>query len=412
VSVTFSILDESFQADPAATFAALRERCPVHRTEEPAPHHTLSRERDVRAALRDDVTWSSKHGPGLAYADPARPTGVLVSSDPPLHTAERLAISRLFRPSVVEAMAGDVRSLTGRILDDLAPRGRGDLVRDLAMPLPLTVMCWLLGTPVADIERFRSWVLPMAEGVSYVKGSMDPRAADAYREFGEYFTRHIAERRRAIDAGETAPEDLLTRLLGRMSDGEGDERTLSPQQVLGFCQFLLVAGSATTTLLIANVVHRLLEHPDQLELVRADRSLVPSAIEESLRFDAPVHGLFRTNTCPVTLHDVEIPEASKVLMLFGSANRDPEAWDEPDRFDVTRDPQVLRRHHAFGLGIHVCLGAPLARLEGAVALEAVLDRLPGLRRDGDGSRVRAAVLHGFESYPVAWDAARATAGAG
>jgi cytochrome P450 len=126
-------------------------------------------------------------------------------------------------------------------------------------------------------------------------------------------------------------------------------------------------------------------------------------VEESLRYDAPVHGLFRTNTCPVTLHGVEIPQDSKVYMMFGSVNRDPALWDEPDRFDVTRDLKQLRQQHAaFGVGIHYCLGAPLSRIEAALALEAVLDQLPGLHPNGDPSPVKAAVLKGFETLPIAW----------
>ena len=160
-------------------------------------------------------------------------------------------------------------------------------------------------------------------------------------------------------------------------------------------------------MLFRSVVNRLLQFPDQLALVRNDRSLIPNAIEESLRFDAPVHGLFRTNNCPVQLHGVDIPTDSKVYMMFGSANRDPDAWDDPDRFDVTRDLKTLKRHAAFGIGIHYCLGAPLARLEGALALEAVLDRLPDLRLDGDPIGVKASVLLGFEVLPIRWDVSAA-----
>jgi cytochrome P450 len=398
MTVTFHLDDEAFQADPASTFAALRSHCPVHHTDVPAPHFSLSREADVAAALRDDVTWSSKYGPGLSYGDG---TGVLVSSDPPRHTTERLAISRIFKPSAIEAMDGDIRRLVGDLVDRFVGRGRGDLVAELAMPLPLTVMCWMLGLPTSDIERFRSWVMPMAEGVSAPGGrDVVPEVRDAYRGYAGYFVPHVEGRAAAVAAGADVPDDLLTRLLTVERDGE----RLTGEQVLGFCQFLLVAGSATTTLLIGNVVHRLLSAPDQLALVLEDRSLVPNAIEESLRIDAPVHGLFRTNTCPVTLHGVDIPQDSKVYMMFGSANRDPTAWPDPDRFDVTRELKDLKRHAAFGVGIHYCLGAPLARLEAAAALDAVLDRLPGLRADGTPTRVRAAVLHGFESLPVAWDA--------
>jgi len=400
MSVEFSLVSAAFHADPAATFAALRAQCPVHHCDEPAPHFSLSLERDVANALRNDEIWSSKFGPGLSYPDPSMPPGVLVSSDPPLHTTERLAIARAFKPSVIEAMAGDIETLVAEIIDGFVDRGEGDLIADLAMPVPLTVMCWMLGTPTADIEQFRHWVMPMAEAVAYPGGrGANPEVADAYRQFFAYFRAHVSSRTDALAATNgDGPDDLLTRLLVVERDGQ----RLTEQQVLGFCQFLLVAGSATTTLLIGNVVHRLLQHGDQLELLRADRSLIPNAIEESLRLDAPVHGLFRTNNCPVTLHDVDIPTDSKVYMMFGSANRDPQAWVEPDRFDITRDLQDLKRHAAFGVGIHYCLGAPLARLEATVALAAVLDRLPALRASGTPTAVKAAVLNGFDTLPVAW----------
>jgi cytochrome P450 len=398
MTIDFSLDSPEFQDDPIPVFAAMRSECPVHHNELPAPHFSLTREADVRAALRDDTTWSSKAGPGLAFADASRANAVLVNSDPPKHTTERIAISRLFKPSAIDAMGDDIRGLVEEIIDGFADRGEGDLIEDLAMAVPLTVMCWLLGTPVADISLYRSWVLPMAEGVTFVSGSMEPRVAKAYAEFGAYFSAHIAERRAVVAADVDVPEDLLTRLLTVERDGV----RLNDAQVLGFCQFLMVAGSATTTLLIGNVVHRLLEHPDQLALVQADRSLVASAVEESCRFDSPVHGLFRTNTCPVSLHDVEIPEGSKTLMMFSSANRDPHAWSDPDRFDITRDLVTLRRNYAFGYGIHYCLGAPLARMEASAALEAVLDRLPDLALDGAPRQVRASVLHGWESLPVCW----------
>ncbi|HET6875364.1 MAG TPA: cytochrome P450, partial [Acidimicrobiales bacterium] len=314
----------------------------------------------------------------------------------------RLAISRAFKPSVLEAMEPDIRALVSELVDGFAARGRGDLIAELAMPLPLTVMCWMLGMPKDDIERFRSWVMPMAEAVALAGGRQaNESVVDAYRQYHAYFGPHVDRRAEEVAAGDPVPEDLLTRLLTVERDG----RRLSRQQVLGFCQFLLVAGSATTTLLIGNTVHRLLEHPDQMEKVRGERSLIANAVEESLRFDAPVHGLFRTNNGPVTLHGVDIPVDSKVCMLFGSANRDPGAWDDPDRFDVSRDLKDLKRHAAFGVGIHYCLGAPLARMEAAAALEAVLDRLPGIQPDGAPTMVKAAVLHGFETLPVRWEAA-------
>jgi cytochrome P450 len=398
--IAFDLLSDEFQDDPAATFAALRERCPVHHAMRPAEHYSLSRAADVVAALRDDGTWSSKYGPGLAYGEQG--SGVLVSTDPPLHTTERLSISRAFRPTVIEAMAPDISALVDELDDDVVDRGCGDLIRDIAMPLPLIVMCWMLGMPREDIGLFRSWVLPMAEAVALEGGrAANDGVTEAYRRYYAYFGPHVEGRAAAIAAGDDVPADLLTRLLTVERDGE----QLTHRHVVGFCQFLLVAGSATTTLLIGNVVNRLMHHPDQMALLTRDRSLVGAAIEESLRIDAPVHGLFRTNNCPVTIHGVDIPSDSKVNMLFGSANRDPAAWSDPDRFDITRDAGDLRkRHTAFGVGIHYCLGAPLARIEATAALEAILDRMPGIRLDGTPTKVRAAVLNGFESLPVRWDA--------
>ena len=185
-AVAFDLLSRGFQDDPAATFAALRPRCPVSHTTVPAEHYTVARHADVVAALRDDETWSSKFGPGLAFSEVG--TGVLVSSDPPVHTTERLAISRAFKPSVLAAMEPDIRRLVDDLLDAVVDQGRGDVVRDLAMPLPLVVMCWMLGMPPDDITMFRSWVLPMAEAVALEGGrGANEHVAHAYREYYRYF---------------------------------------------------------------------------------------------------------------------------------------------------------------------------------------------------------------------------------
>jgi cytochrome P450 len=209
----------------------------------------------------------------------------------------------------------------------------------------------------------------------------------------------IAERRRMVAEGGELPDDTLTALVTAELDG----RVLTDTDVLGFMGFLFIAGSQTTTQLIGNLVWRLLQHPEQMQLVRDDRSLVPNAVEESLRYDAPVHGLFRTNTEATEIEGVAIPERSKVMCAFFSANMDPEMWDEPERFDVTRDLDTLKQHFAFGKGIHYCMGAPLSRVEAAVALEAILDRLPNLRLTGEPTFISAPVLHGVETLPVAWD---------
>jgi cytochrome P450 len=396
MAVEFSLESEDFQQRPDQYFEELRSGCPVAHGEFPAPFYAVSRHADVAAVLRDSDIWKSKNGPGLAYHG----GGVLVSVDPPKHTTDRLAITKIFKPSAIEEMRGDMVALVDDVVGRFAstPGSSGDVIAGIGMPIPLTVMCWLLGTPVEDIEMFRQWVLPMAEAVSAVDGRMGERPAAAYKAFGEYFGAHVGARATAVKSGQDVPDDLLTRLLTVERDGQ----RLSRQDVMGFCQFLLVAGSATTTLLIGNVVARLVDDPELFERVRADESLIEAAVEESLRIDAPVHGLFRTNDEPVCMHGVDIPENSKVLALFGSANLDPEVWDNPHEFRLDRDMVQLRKHFAFGVGIHYCLGAPLARMEAQLAVQEILRRLPNLRSNGERDLVRASVLKGFETLPVAW----------
>jgi cytochrome P450 len=191
---------------------------------------------------------------------------------------------------------------------------------------------------------------------------------------------------------------LLTRLLTVERDGQ----KLTQEDVMGFCQFLMVAGSATTTLLIGNVMSRIIDDPALAARLIADPSLIEIAVEESLRIDAPVHGLFRTNDEPVCMQGVDIPVDSKVLALFGSANLDPTVWENPEEFSLERDPVQLRKHFAFGVGIHYCLGAPLARMEAQLAVQEMLAKLPNMQGNGERQLVKAAVLKGFEVLPVKW----------
>ena len=168
--------------------------------------------------------------------------------------------------------------------------------------------------------------------------------------------------------------------------------------------FLFIAGSATTTQLIGNMIYRLLQNPDQMELVKNNPDLYDTCVEESLRYDSPVNGLFRTAVKDQEFLGVDVPKNTKVLCMFGSANLDPEMWEDPEKFDVTRDYEDLKLHYAFGQGIHYCMGAPLARVEAKVALKLVLERMPNLRLTGEPTEISAPVMHGVETLPVAWDA--------
>ncbi|MEM7288134.1 MAG: cytochrome P450 [Actinomycetota bacterium] len=396
----WDFFSERFRADPHSEYARMREECPLAHASEPYDWWAVTREEDVKKLLRKPSLWTSEHGPGLAYAG----GGVLVSVDPPQHTSDRRLVQKAFDPDALLAMEPEIRSLVHDEMDTWIGRGEGDLMELLATPVPLIVIAWLLGLDPDYCREIRpradQVIAKHADEQTARAEQGDRRDPDREDEIN-YFMRMLGERRRMIAEGVELPEDTLTALLTAELDG----RVLTDGDVLGFMGFLFIAGSQTTTQMIGNMVWRLLQFPEQMELVQNDRSLIPNAVEESLRFDAPVHGLFRTNTRETDLHGVTLPKDSKVMCTFFSANMDPGAWDHPERFDVTRELESLKKHWAFGKGIHYCMGAPLSRIEGAVALEAILDRMPNLRLTGEPTFISAPVLHGVESLPVAWDPA-------
>lgn len=408
----FDFFDPAFQQDVHPHFARMREQCPMARAEEPFEWYAVTREKDVRALLHDWKTWTSELGPGLARTG----GGVLVSVDPPEHTFDRRLVNRAFTPSSLLALEPRVTELIDGIIDGFAERGEGDYMQLLAVPVPLIVIAWLLGLDPDLVQQMR----PRADGVisldaleqeelnrrMQAEARAEGRAGDRSSRSSRtndpsvrYFRDKIAERRALIASGAEAPPDTLTSLITAELDG----RTLRDDEIVGFMGFLFIAGSATTTQLIGNLTYRLLQHPDQLELVRANPDLLENAVEESLRYDAPVNGLFRTAVEDTEFLGASVAKDTKVLCMFGSANLDPEMWDDPERFDVTRDYEKLKLHYAFGQGIHYCMGAPLARVEAKAALRLTLERLPNLRLTGEPEEISAPVMHGVETLPVAWD---------
>jgi cytochrome P450 len=351
----------------------------------------------VEACVKADQ-WSSRFGPGLAYQPPETP-GVLVSVDPPEHTFEARLVGKAFSKAYFDSFAAGIAAFVHERLDGVFADGRCDLHETLSEPLPLWVIFRMFGRAIeeAEMRAFRQGLL---HGVGQMlRPGNTPTPQNPATHF---LAGHLAETRRRLAAGEIGPEEnLLTRFITSEIGG----RRLTDEKILGFCSFLLTAGSATTTILMSNLVHRLLISPDQLARLRADRSLIPLAIEECLRVDAPVHGLFRTNNRPTRLGPLELEPDTKVMMLWAAGSLDPAVFPDPTRFDLDRDLEQVRKHLAFGYGIHICRGAPLARLEAGIFLEAVLDRLPGLRLDGEVVfETRAPVLQGIRKLPVAWDA--------
>ena len=275
-------------------------------------------------------------------------------------------MSRAFTPRSVANLERRIDAIARELLDRVAGRGAFDLAADFAVPLPMIVIAEMLGVPAEDRPRIARWNDVLLR-MSYLVADI-PHAEVVFREFGvitqemsEYLAALLAERRAQ------PKDDLLTRL----GEAEVDGARLTHHDILGFLQLLLLAGSETTTNLINNAMLCFIEHPDQLALLRRRMDLLPSAIEEVLRFRAPLQWMFRLTTRDVELHGQTLPAKTLLLAMIGSANRDLAAFPDAEKFDITRDPNP---HLAFGHGAHFCLGAPLARLEGRVALTALLER--------------------------------------
>lgn len=392
----FDIKDREFQEHPHAVYKRLIAECPVHHSEKYG-FYAVSRYQDVKEILRNTGLWSSKFGPGTAYADPEAPNA-LVNVDPPEHDFQLKLVNKAFTRQSINALEPDITEFVRNKVAEIRPRGHADLMQDFAVHLPLFVISRMLGVDPADGPMFRGWVQELTMGVF---GDGDPAVIQGVQaEFAAYFTNEVQKREKVLAEGGTLEDDLITRLLTAEVDG----KRLEPARVLGFISFLLVAGSGTTTMLVCNTVHHLLENPDQMAKVMANFDLIPPALEESMRYTAPVHGLFRTNNEDVTLHGVNIPKDSKVMCMFAAANLDADQFADPDRFDVERSAAELRKQLGFGWGTHICTGAPLARMEARIALTEILSGLPNLRADGPAVQTAPSVLYGFDSLPVAWDA--------
>ena len=390
----FNPFSAEFKADPYPFYADLRREQPVARTE-PLGFYAVSRYDDVSFVLKSPHLFSSA-AMGAATmigggADTVR-TATVINSDPPDHTRLRNLVNRAFTPRMVAEMEPRIRELTAELLDRVAPAGEMDLTRDLAIPLPVIVIAEILGVEAERYEDFKRW---SDDVVLLMSGSVSESEREALRADLEALSAYFQE---IIVARRNEPRNDLISMLVR---AESEDQSLTPEEVMSFTGLLLIAGNETTTNLITNGTLALLENPGELEKVRTNRSLITNMVEEALRYDAPVQFLFRTAAQDVDLADTTIPQGSIVLPLYASGNRDERRYPDPDRFDVSRNAQG---HLAFGLGIHFCLGAPLARLEARVAFEELIGRFPSLRRsDEPFERVDSPFLRGIKRFPLAFN---------
>jgi cytochrome P450 PksS len=397
-----NIASPAFKANPYPFYARLRAEAPVHRVTLPDGQEAwlITRYDDVAAALKDERLAKDKLNalsPGQVARQPWVPamfrplTRNMLDLDPPDHTRLRALVSKAFTPRLVEQMRPRIEAITSALLDAVQGRGRMDLIRDYALPLPATVIAEMLGVPAADRHKFHRWSSAMLSSTASGWGML--RAIPSAWQFLRYLRALI----RAHRAGPR--DDLLSELVRADEAGE----KLSEDELLAMAFLLLVAGHETTVNLIGNGTLALLEHPDQMRRLRDDPGLIRPAVEELLRYYSPVEtATERYARDDVTVAGVTIPQGSLVFAVIASANRDDRQFADPDRLDLAREPN---RHLAFGQGIHFCLGAPLARLEGQVAISTLLRRLQELRLAVPPGALRwrgGLVLRGLQKLPVAF----------
>jgi hypothetical protein len=391
---SFNPMDSEFLADPYPTYHRLRTEDPVHQS--PLGFWVLTRYEDVAAVLRDARFIKEP----LAALVAARfgsevPRGVglsMLDRDPPDHTRLRSLVSKAFTPRVVEGLRPRIQQIVDGLVARAEAAGSMDLIEEFAYPIPVNVICEMMGVPVEDHERFKGWSLDIARGLDSIwlppDSEIPRRSAAARHAISDYFRELIAQRR-ASPRG-----DLLSALIA--AEEAGDK--LNEEELLATCILILIAGHETTVNLIGNGVLALLRNPEELRRLRATQGLITTAVEELLRYDGPVQRTARVASDDASIGGRTIRKGEMVMPFIGAADRDPAQFPEPDRLDLGR---ADNRHIAFGWGIHFCLGAPLARVEGQIAINTLVRRLPRLALVTDTVEYRQSLtLRGLKALPV------------
>jgi cytochrome P450 len=383
--------DTIIDVDPYPVWRRMRDEAPVYRNEK-LDFYALSRHRDVDDAHLDPATFSSAHGTVLELMGPEpMDTGLMIFMDPPAHTMMRVLVSRGFTPRRIAALEDHIRTLCARLLDPQIGGQGFDYVQDFAALLPSMVISELIGVDPADREEIRH-VIDTTFYLDPEKGMINDVSFLAQIRLHEYWTEQIEARRR------TPRDDVMTALTEAEIGRGADARRLTTKEAADFTNLLVSAGTETVARLLGWAAALFATHPDQRAALVADPSLIPGAIEETLRFEAPSPVQGRWTTRDVELHGQTIPQGSRVLLLTASAGRDDRKYTDPDTYDVRRR---FDSHVTFGHGPHFCLGASLARLEGRVALEETLKRFPTWDVDHAGiERLHTSTVRGYARLPI------------
>ncbi len=389
--------------NPFAVYGLLRSVRPVMRMPTPAYDGPgvwfLTRYRDVHDCLRDPrfsvdrlraaiVRDNLDRMPSFVQQSAQGMRSMLIM-DPPDHTRLRKLVNKAFTPRRVETLRTHIEDIVRQLLDAVAAGDSMDVIDALAAPLPAIVIAELLGVPTEDHRQFKAWASEIVNAVGTTGSGAAGMVPGAQKLFA-YLAAIIAERR----------QDPRDDLISAMIEAQEDDDALTDAELLATSNLLLIAGHETTTNLIGNGLLALLREPDQLDVLRQDLNRIPTAVEELLRFDGPVQATLRVACEDMSIDGESIAAGSLLMVGIGAANHDPDVFDEPERLDVTRDPNP---HLAFGFGVHFCLGAQLARLEGQIALRQILERFPRLELASETVRYRSnPVLRGLEALPVRW----------
>jgi cytochrome P450 len=397
VTAVFNPIGPEALANPYPMYKAVREETPVH-WNEIFESWVFTRFKDVDALLmhprfsadraRAQTRFSEMIKQQQEEFGPFSQAPTMLTSDPPEHTRLRRLVSKAFTPRAVENLRPRIRQIVDELLDGI-PGNEFDLIEEIAYPLPVIVISEMLGVPPKDRADFKRW---SDDVVATLGGPFTPpdvmeRARKAIEELAEYLSGVIAERRA------DPRDDLISRLIAAEDGGQ----VLSETEIFSTTILLLIAGNETTTNLIGNAMWSLLQNPDQLELLRSDLSLMPSAVEEILRYNGPVQATARVALEDIDLNGTTVKQGQMAMAVLGAANHDPEKFPDPERFDIKRNPTD---HLAFGDGIHFCLGAPLARAEAQITFEEILRRYPSIELAGEPRWGGTFIIRGAKHLPL------------